>query len=235
MPAHLFSPRPQPCLPVTGQTGQTGLYPVARIFCVGRNYAAHAAEMGGQVDREAPFYFTKSAHHLAASGATVPYAPGTSDLHYEVELVVAIGTPAFRVPVQGALAHVYGFAVGLDMTRRDLQGAAKQNRRPWDTGKDFEGSAVIGQITTGAITTGLMPTDISLTVNGVIRQAAPMADMVWTVAQLISHLSTLYHLQPGDLIMTGTPAGVGPVQPGDVLVGQATGLSPVHLTIGPPD
>ena len=223
----LFPPRPQPFLPIAGQTAT---YPVARIFCVGRNYAAHAAEMGGEVDREAPFYFTKSAHHLVASGSTTPYAPGTSDLHHEVELVVAIGKPAFRVAVQEAAACVYGYAVGLDMTRRDLQGAAKDQRRPWDTGKDFEGSAVIGPITCGPL-----PDQISLTVNGVKRQSAPLSDMVWDVPSLISHLSTLYHLHPGDIIMTGTPAGVGPVQPGDVLIGNVPGLDPVRLTIGPAD
>lgn len=227
MANYQFIPPAQPSLPITAQSS---LYPVARIFCVGRNYAAHAAEMGGEVDREAPFYFTKSTLHLAQSGATVPYAPGTSDLHHEVELVVAIGSPAFRVSVQDAAICVYGYAVGLDMTRRDLQGAAKDKRRPWDTGKDFEGSAVIGTITPGP-----MPTHISLTVNGVERQAAPLSDMVWDVPHLISHLSTLYHLAPGDLIMTGTPAGVGPVGPGDVLIGSAPGLDPVLLTIGSAD
>ena len=225
MSDYLFASQLQPTLPVTGQAN---LYPVGRIFCVGRNYAAHAVEMGGEVDREAPFYFTKSAQHLTQSGATVPYAPGTHDLHHEVELVVAMGRPAFRVSTQEAATSVYGYAVGLDMTRRDLQGAAKDKRRPWDTGKDFEGSAVIGTITPGP-----MPDQISLKVNGVGRQAAFLSDMVWDVPSLISHLSMMYHLQPGDLIMTGTPAGVGPVQPGDVLLGEAPGLSPVSLTIGP--
>ena len=221
----LFAPRPHPMLPIAGEPG---LYPVSRIFCVGRNYAAHAAEMGGEVDREAPFYFTKSAHHLLQSGGTLPYPPGTNDLHHEVELVVALGKPAFRIARADALSCVLGYAVGLDMTRRDLQGAAKDKRRPWDTGKDFEGSAVIG-----AISRGPMPDRISLTVNGVERQSAMMTDMVWDVASLISHLSTLYHLEPGDLIMTGTPAGVGAVVPGDVLEGQAPGLAPVILVIGP--
>jgi fumarylpyruvate hydrolase len=224
MTSYLFPAPPQPTLPITGQTA---LYPVTRIFCVGRNYAAHAAEMGGEVDREAPFYFTKSALHLLGSGAVLPYPPGTSDLHHEVELVVALGRPAFREPLDTALTAVFGFAVGLDMTRRDLQAQAKDKRRPWDTGKDFEGSAVIGPLSPGA-----MPDQISLTVNGVVRQRAPLTDMVWDVASLISHLSTLYHLAPGDLIMTGTPAGVGPVVPGDVLEGSGPGLSPVRLTIG---
>ena len=224
MPDHLFLPRSQPCLKVTGDTGH---YPVSRIFCVGRNYAAHAAEMGSEVDREAPFYFTKSAHHLLASGAILPYPPGTNDLHHEVELVVALGKPVFCVAKADALDCVLGYAVGLDMTRRDLQGAAKDQRRPWDTGKDFEGSAVIGPISRGA-----MPDHISLTVNGIPRQAAPLTDMVWDVAHLIAHLSTLYHLGPGDLIMTGTPAGVGPVVPGDIMVGSIPGLDEVRLTIG---
>lgn len=226
MPDHLFAPRPQPTLPITGETA---LYPVSRVFCVGRNYAAHAAEMGGEVDREAPFYFTKSALHLAPSGSNLPYPPGTNDLHHEVELVVAVGKPAFRVPLDTALDCVFGYAVGLDMTRRDLQSAAKDKRRPWDTGKDFEGSAVIGPVSPGA-----MPDQISLTVKGVIRQQATLSDMVWDVASLIAHLSTLYHLGPGDLIMTGTPAGVGSVHPGDVLIGSAPGLQSVHLVIGPP-
>ena len=225
MTTYLFPNRPQPALPVTGETA---LYPVSRIFCVGRNYAAHAAEMGGEVDREAPFYFIKSAHHLVQSGAVLPYPPGTNDLHHEVELVVALGTSAFRVAQSAALDCVLGYAVGLDMTRRDLQGAAKDKKRPWDTGKDFEGSAVIGPISRT-----LMPVAISLTVNGTQRQSAPMTDMVWDVASLISHLSTLYHLEPGDLIMTGTPAGVAAVGPGDRLQGSAPGLSPVLLTIGP--
>lgn len=225
--APLFPLHPQPMLPVTGSDLT---YPVSRIFCVGRNYAAHAAEMGGDVGGEmggeAPFYFTKSAVHLLASGSTLRYPPGTGDLHHEVELVVALGAPAFRVSPDAAMASVLGTAVGLDMTRRDLQGRAKDQRRPWDTAKDFEGSAVIGPITPGA-----MPAAIRLTVNGTLRQSAPLADMVWTVSSLIAHLSGLYHLGPGDLIMTGTPAGVGPVVPGDVLEGTADGLLPVHLTI----
>ena len=225
MPPNRFPPRPQPCLPIMGQTA---LYPVARIFCVGRNYAAHAAEMGGEVDREAPFYFTKSAHHLLQSGATLPYPPGTNDLHHEVELVVALGKPAFRVALGDALDCVLGYAVGLDMTRRDLQAAAKDKRRPWDTGKDFEGSAVIG-----AITPGPMRPDpqIRLAVNGATTQDAMLGDMVWDVASLIAHLSTLYHLEPGDIIMTGTPAGVGPVGPGDVLVGSIDGLANLTMSI----
>jgi fumarylpyruvate hydrolase len=230
MTEFLFAPRPQPALPVIGLTGQ---YPVGRIFCVGRNYAAHAAEMGGEVDREKPFYFTKSAHDLLASGGVLPYPPGTEDLHHEVELVVALGGPAFRIAPEEAMGAVFGYAVGLDMTRRDLQGEAKDKRRPWDTGKDFEGSAVIGALTLAADIGVIGAQRIGLNVNGVTRQDALLSDMVWDVAAIIGHLSTLYHLQEGDLIMTGTPAGVGAVGVGDRLIGWIDGLAPVHLTIGP--
>ncbi len=229
MPDYLFPPLPQPSLAIRGTDR---LYPVARIFCVGRNYAAHAAEMGGEVDREAPFYFTKSAHALLQSGETLAYPPGTEDLHHEVELVVAIGSPAFRIARDTALSTVMGYAVGLDMTRRDLQGQAKDKRRPWDTGKDFEGSAVIGAIIHAADAPGIETRAISLSVNGTLRQDANLSDMVWSVAGIISHLSTLYHLDRGDIIMTGTPAGVAAVVPGDVLRGQIDGIDPVDLTVG---
>jgi len=201
-------------------TGEDALFPVRRIFCVGRNYAEHAAEMGAEVDREAPFYFTKSAHAVVASGATIPYPPGTDDFHHEVELVVALG--------EGGA--IFGCACGLDMTRRDLQAAAKDKRRPWDIGKDFENSAV-----TGSISRGFLPADqaITLTVNGTLRQQAKLSDMVWSVPEILAHLATLYTLQPGDLVFTGTPAGVGPVAAGDVLEGRIEGLAPVRLTIQP--
>jgi fumarylpyruvate hydrolase len=230
MTTYLFPPRQQPVLTLGGHEA---LYPVSRIFCVGRNYAAHAAEMGSTVDREKPFYFTKSAHALLPSGAVLPYPPGTSDLHHEVELVVALGAPAFRVNSDQALAAVLGYATGLDMTRRDLQGEAKDKRRPWDTGKDFEGSAVIGALTRATDLPPIGPQAIRLTVNGTVRQDALLSDMVWDAAGIISHLSMLYHLDAGDIIMTGTPAGVGPVVAGDRLVGAIDGLSPVNLQIGP--
>ena len=188
--------------------------------------------MGGEVDREAPFYFTKSALALTASGATVPYPPGTVDFHHEMEFVIALGAPAFRVSKDEAPGVVFGYACGLDMTRRDLQAAAKDKRRPWDTGKDFEHSAVLGPITRAEDFGAVGPQAITLSVNGRVRQAAHLADMVWTVPEIISHLSTLYHLGPGDLIYTGTPAGVGAVLPGDELDGQIDGLAPVWLVIG---
>lgn len=214
-------------LPVEGG----GRYPVRRIFCVGRNYVEHAKEMGGEVDREAPFYFTKSACHLAQSGSVVPFPPGTSDFHHEMELVVALGAEADRLPLARAMEVVFGYAAGLDMTRRDLQGAAKDKRRPWDTGKDFENSAVIAAIEPAGRFGGPGNQAITLAVNGTIRQSAHLSDMVWSVPEIIAHLSTLYRLGPGDLIMTGTPAGVGAVIAGDRIDGHIDGLPPVSLEI----
>ncbi|SEI02489.1 fumarylpyruvate hydrolase [Paracoccus alkenifer] len=224
---------PFPQLPAIPLVDGSGLFPVRRIFCVGRNYAAHAAEMGDEVDREAPFYFTKSVFALHPGGGMLPYACGTGDYHHEVELVVALGRAGFRVPVAQAGALVCGHAVGLDMTRRDLQALAKDRRRPWDVAKDVEHSAVIGPITPAGDWAGPENRRISLSVNGVVRQAAPLSDMVWSIPELIADLSRYYHLQPGDLIYTGTPAGVGAVQPGDRLRAEVEGLEPLELVIGP--
>lgn len=229
MSTYLFDPLPQPALPVVGESR---LYPVGRIFCVGRNYVEHAREMGHQVDREAPFYFTKPASALVLSGETLPYAPGTRDLHHEMELVVAIGRPGFRIAREAAIAHVYGYACGLDMTRRDLQGIAKQKGRPWDLGKAFEQSAIMGPITTASDAGSIADKRIALAVNGEPRQQAVLSDMVWSVEEIIADLSLYYHLAPGDLIFTGTPAGVGAVQVGDRLAGTIDGLAPVEVTIG---
>jgi fumarylpyruvate hydrolase len=226
----LFAPEPVPGLAVEGTEAR---YPVRRIFCVGRNYAAHAAEMGNEVDREAPFYFTKSAVHLAASGGTVPYPPGTGDYHHEMELAVTIGATAFRVAVGDAMAAVHGFAGALDMTRRDLQGAAKEKRRPWDVGKDFEGAAVIGTVTPRDAFGEVGARRIRLSVNGEARQDATLDEMVHSVPEIVADLSRLYRLGPGDVILTGTPAGVGPVAAGDVLRGSVDGLRDVEMTVGP--
>lgn len=231
MSAWLFPPPPPAALPVTGQAGR---FPVNRIFCVGRNYAAHAAEMGNEVDREAPFYFTKSARALLESGAVLPYPPGTADLHHEIELVVALGAPAFRVAPDHAMAAVWGYGAGLDMTRRDLQAKAKAKQRPWSLGKDFEGSAVLGALTPAADFTPAAQA-IRLEVNGAPRQQARIDEMVWSVPELIADLSHYYHLAPGDIIMTGTPSGVGAVGPGDRLAGGIEGLAPVELVLGPGD
>lgn len=220
-----------PSAPAVRVQGEEALFPVHRIFCVGRNYEAHAAEMGFKADREAPFYFTKSASAIVQSGATIPYPPGTQNYHYEMEFVVAIGAPAFRTEESEALNAVYGYACGLDMTRRDLQLAAREKGRPWDTGKDFEESAVIGQITKAAEFGAIGDQRIALSVNGSVKQDQRLSDLVWSVPELIAHLSNFYHLQPGDLIYTGTPAGVGPVAAGDRLEGTIDGLVPVELAI----
>ena len=189
--------------------------------------------MGHEVDRETPFYFLKPGSALVHSGATIAYPPGTSNYHHEMELVFAIGKGGFRIDRADALSHVYGYACGLDMTRRDLQIAAREKGRPWDLGKAFEQSAVLAPITSADAFGGFAGKAIRLSVNGELRQNARLDDLVWSVAELIAHLSRYYHLQPGDLVYTGTPAGVGPVVPGDVIEGTIDSLAPIRLTIGP--
>jgi fumarylpyruvate hydrolase len=229
MTGFIFEPRPVPALPIRGLDV---LFPVARIFCVGRNYEDHAREMGQTVDREKPFYFSKSATALSQAGAALPYPPGTNNYHFEMELVVAIGAPAFKVAAGDALAAVFGYACGLDMTRRDLQLSERAKQRPWTLGKDVEASAPVSAIAPasaiGHPTTGR----IELRQNGQVRQSADLGDMVWSVPEIIAHLSGFYHLAPGDLIFTGTPAGVGPVAPGDVLEGSIAGVGELKVTIG---
>ena len=222
---------PAPKLQLLRIVGDVDMYPVSRIFCVGRNYVAHAAEMGGEVDREAPWYFTKSAQALCQSDETVPYPAGTSNYHHEMELVVALGKPAFQVERGRAMDTVFGYACGLDMTRRDRQQDGKDARRPWSLGKDVENGAVIGAITPKLDMAPLGPQRIALQVNDETRQDALLSDMVWAVDELISHLSQYYHLNAGDLIMTGTPAGVGPVVSGDAIAGQIDGLAPISHRI----
>ncbi|EBA10671.1 fumarylacetoacetate hydrolase family protein [Roseobacter sp. CCS2] len=223
----IFPPRPTPVIPVQGG----GSFPVGRIFCVGRNYADHAAEMGHEVDREAPFYFTKSAHAVLLSGQNMPYPPRTQDLHHEMELVVAISETAKNIAKADAMNVVFGYGCGLDMTRRDLQAAAKEKRRPWDTGKDFDNAAIIAPLTPKADTADIGHLAIKLDVNGETRQQAKLSDMVWSIPEVITDLSTLYTLHPGDLIMTGTPAGVGAVAKGDVLRGTIGDFAAVETTI----
>jgi fumarylpyruvate hydrolase len=228
---YLWPLQPPAALPVRGRPER---FPVRRLFFVGRNYLAHAAEMGMTVDKskEEPFYFTKSADTLVHSGATVPFPPMTQDYHHEVELVVALGAPGFQVRAAEAGALVFGYACGLDMTRRDLQLKARQTQRPWDLGKDVEGSAVVSEIV--PMPGHLMDRgEISLTVNGQSRQRSDVSRLIWSVPELIADLSRYYHLQPGDLIFTGTPEGVGPVWPGDQLVGQVEGVTEVRLQVGP--
>lgn len=216
-------------MPVRGTAAR---YAVNRIFCVGRNYAEHAKEMGNDT-REPPFYFSKPAVALTPSGATVPYACATQDLHHEVELVIALGLPVFRVTPEAARAAIWGYGVGLDMTRRDLQGQAKKMGRPWDTGKGFDHSAILGELVRVADCGYLTRGAITLDVNGQQRQQGDLADMIWNPAEIVANLSQLYHLKAGDLIYTGTPAGVGPVVAGDVLHGRVEGVGEVMLTLGP--
>lgn len=223
---------PAPKLHALPISGAVKGYAVNRIFCVGRNYAAHAAEMGGEVDREAPWYFTKSAQAICQSDETVPYPPGTANFHYEMELVIALCKPAFQLDAGRAMDTIYGYACGLDMTRRDRQQDGKDARRPWSLGKDVENSAVIGAITPRDAFGQIASQRISLTVNGETKQDAHLCDMVWSVQDIVSHLSHYYHLIAGDLIMTGTPAGVGPVVSGDAITGSISGLSDVQLRIG---
>jgi len=214
-------------------SGSEKLFPIHRIFCVGRNYHAHAAEMGVEVDKSQhePFYFTKHPSALIPSGSSVKYPPGTQNYHYEMEFVVAIGKAGFNVSEKDASDLIFGYATGLDMTRRDLQLKARSNGRPWDLGKDFEESAVISEITpkseTGLINNGA----IVLMVNGEVKQSSDINLLIWNVNEIISHLSKFYHLQPGDLIYTGTPDGVGSVEAGDKIFGSITGLKDISLEI----
>jgi fumarylpyruvate hydrolase len=226
---YLFDPAPAFAVPITGEDD---LYPVRRLFCVGRNYAAHAAEMGGEVDREAPWYFTKSAANGVVSGATVPFPQGTENYHHEMELAVYLGSEAFQMPVADAMQAVLGYSCALDMTRRDRQQDGKDKRRPWDLGKDVEFGAVLAPITRARAWKVHPAQRIHLEVNGDVRQDATLSELVWSVEEVVSHLSHYYRLGAGDVIMTGTPAGVGPVQAGDVITGGIAGLEPISLTLG---
>jgi fumarylpyruvate hydrolase len=220
-------------IPSAAVRGTDARYAVSRIFCVGRNYADHAREMGADPTREPPFYFTKPASALTPSGATVPYPTETKNYHYEMELVLAIGAPVFKVSPEAAVAAIWGYATGLDMTRRDLQAAAKAAGKPWDTAKGFDHSAILGEIVRRSEVGVLEKGAITLAVNGIEKQRGDLADMIWNQAEIVANLSHLYHLHPGDLIYTGTPAGVGAVVAGDVLVGRIEGLGEIQLTVGP--
>jgi fumarylpyruvate hydrolase len=225
---------PAPSVSAVPVRGRPEHVPIRRIFCVGRNYEAHAREMGVAVDREAPFYFTKAAEHYVPSGSTVAYPLGTSNYHYELELVAVIGASAFRVPADRALECVFGYACGLDMTRRDLQLAAREQRRPWDLGKDFEESAVLAEIVPAAEIGHPREGRLELRVNGATKQSSNLSLLIHGVPEVVAHLSTYYHLHPGDVIYTGTPEGVGPVKPGDEILGSIAGVGTIALTIGTP-
>jgi fumarylpyruvate hydrolase len=229
MSDYLFPPPPLPALPIQGETK---LYPVSRIFCVGRNYEDHAKEMGHVVDREKPFYFSKSATTLRPDGGTIGYPPGTTNYHFEVELVVAMGAPAFKIAKEQALDAVYGYACGLDMTRRDLQLSERAKQRPWTLGKDVEASAPCSALVAAAKIGHPTKGSIRLSQNGAMKQDSDISQLVWSVPELIAHLSGFYHLGPGDLIFTGTPAGVGAVQPGDRLDCEIEDVGRLHVVIG---
>ena len=231
MSEFLFPPPSPAAAPIRGRAER---FPIRRIFCVGRNYEAHAKEMGVAADREAPFYFTKASEHYAPSGATIAYPPGTSNYHYEIELVVAIGKAGFRLAEAQALEHVFGYACGLDMTRRALQAAAKEKQRPWDLGKDVEQSAVLGDIAPAAEMGHPGRGLIELRANGQTKQSSDLSLLIHGVPAVVAHLSQYYHLQPGDLIYTGTPEGVGPVKPGDRLEGSIEGVGTIAVTVSDP-
>ena len=230
---YLWTPPPVRSLPIRGRSERL---PINRIFCVGRNYHAHAVEMGKPVDKskQRPFYFTKSPQTLVESGATVAYPPQTGNYHHEMELVLVVGKPGFRVKEQDAHTVIYGYACGLDMTRRDLQLAARDQGRPWDLAKDIEHGAVCSEVVPmqGVV---LENAALELSVGGVMKQNSNVDKLIWNIREIIADLSLFYHLQPGDLIYTGTPEGVGAVQPGDVITGRIDGVGEIALTIGRPE
>ena len=217
-----------PAVPVAGSDS---LFPVHRIYCVGRNYGEHAREMGFDPNQEPPFFFSKPADAVVANGSTIAYALSTQNLHYEMELVIAVGKEGVNIARDAALDHVYGYAAGLDMTRRDLQLAARDKGRPWDPGKGFDQSAPISAIHRAADIGHPANGAIWLKVNGETKQQADVKDMLWPVPDIIAFLSRLYVLRPGDLIYTGTPAGVGPVKPGDKLEGAVEGVDTISIQI----
>jgi len=228
----VFDPAAPVAVPVAGSADR---FPVRRVYCVGRNYAAHAREMGFDPDREPPFFFCKPADAVVpvAPDTTLPlpYPPETANLHYEIELVAAIGQGGANIAVEAALQHVWGYAVGLDMTRRDLQGEMKKQGRPWEVGKAFDLSAPLGPIHPRSVVGTLDKGAIWLDVNGQRKQASDISQMIWNVPESIAYLSTLFELQPGDIIFTGTPEGVGAVVQGDVITGGVEGLGELRVQI----
>jgi fumarylpyruvate hydrolase len=220
-----------PPLTTLAVAGDERRFPVRRVFCVGRNYAAHAREMGHDPDREPPFFFTKPADAVVPGGGRIPYPPATRDLHHEVELVVALGKGGVAIAEAQALDHVFGYAVGIDLTRRDLQSEAKEQRRPWDMAKAFDRSAPISALRPVAQIGHPEASPIRLAVNGEVRQASTLAHHIWSVAETIAYLSRLVELAPGDLIFMGTPEGVGAVVRGDRLEASIEGVGDLQVTI----
>ncbi|MGC9449398.1 fumarylacetoacetate hydrolase family protein [Cereibacter johrii] len=227
MSDHVFAPPAAPSLPVAESEK---LFPVRRVYCIGRNYAAHAVEMGGDPDREPPFFFQKNPDNLDPSGR-FPYPPESSDVHHEVELAVMLGSGGTDIPVGEAMAHVWGYALALDMTRRDLQGEAKKAGRPWEVGKAFEQSAPVGPVHPAARIGHPEAGRIELRVNGALRQEGDLNQMIWKVPEMISVLSRHFALAAGDVILTGTPAGVGAVQRGDVMEASIEGLGTLRVEV----
>ncbi|MEK9720665.1 MAG: fumarylacetoacetate hydrolase family protein [Quisquiliibacterium sp.] len=229
--SYLFDPPATVCLPVAGSASR---FPVNRIYCVGRNYVEHAKEMGF-TGREPPFFFMKPADALVIidEGTTgkMPYPSVTKDLHHEMELVVAIGKGGRNIKAADAASHIYGYALGLDMTRRDLQGEAKKQGRPWEVGKAFDHSAPIGPVVPAAQAGDVNNADISLTVNGTVRQSSNVSKLIWNIAETIEHLSALWELKPGDLIFSGTPEGVAAVVSGDLMEGKVAGVGSLKVKV----
>ena len=227
MPDYIFEPLELPSLPIQGTERR---FPVRRVYCIGRNYAAHTIEMGGDPDRDPPFFFQKNPDNLDCSGA-FPYPVQSSDVHHELELVVALKSGGVNIPVERALDHVYGYAVGLDMTRRDLQGEAKDLRRPWETGKAFEHSAPCGALVPAAGIGHPSKGLIQLKVNGEVRQTGDLDQMIWKVPEIIAYLSDYFELAAGDIIMSGTPSGVAAVARGDVMEAEVEGVGTLRVTV----
>jgi fumarylpyruvate hydrolase len=224
---YVFEPPVQATVPVEGKDE---LFPVRRIYCIGRNYADHAIEMGHDPDREPPFFFQKNPNNVDTSGK-FPYPPKTNDVHFEIEMIVALKSGGRNITLADALNHVYGYGIGLDMTRRDLQGQMKKMGRPWEIGKAFENSAPMGPILPAATIGHPDRGRIELTVNGEQRQLGDLNQMIWKVPEMISYLSEYYEIAAGDLIMSGTPAGVGPVAKGDVMVGSVEGIGEITVSV----
>jgi len=228
MTNYVFQPSPQPYVPVKGTEAR---FPVHRIYCVGQNYADHAIEMGGDPTRNPPFFFQKNPDNLVIDSGDFPYPPKTEDVHHEIELVVALKTGGKDIAVETALDHVFGYAVGIDMTRRDLQAVAKKAGRPWEVAKAFEHSAPCSAIVLVSEIGHPESAEISLKINGETRQSGNLNQLIWKIAETVSYLSSLFALQPGDLIYTGTPAGVGAVQRGDVLEGNVDGVGSISVKV----
>jgi fumarylpyruvate hydrolase len=220
-----------PVVPALPVKGSDELFPVHRIYCVGRNYAEHAIEMGGDPSKEPPFFFQKNPDNLVAEGGEFPYPPRSKDVHHEIELVVALKAGGSDIPLERALDCVFGYGVGLDMTRRDLQGQAKKLGRPWEVGKAFESSAPCSALVPASEVGHPDSGAIWLDVNGERRQKGDLDQLIWKVPEMIAYLSGLFELKPGDLIFSGTPAGVGPVDPGDYLQGHVDGVGDIEVRV----